>query len=147
MDQRNSQQRISTWKVIKTFEDQGIIVSVSMDDTRGKPRYNLEIASRAKLGHSSRYFPLFTDGQGKVTVTRISGFVARLLDAAETWVQADAQQREDHFIANRMEREKKQLDRDKPAPQVGIKALGRKDAAKKKAAQPQEPSGTPDEAK
>jgi hypothetical protein len=124
----------SDWKKVQEFEENGIIVSVSrLEASHGRPKFNIEISSRSKSGRPVRYFPMFIDGQGKVSVRRISGFVAKLINEAEDWIDEQAQKREDEFIEQRQAREMKQLDRDKPRPQAGIKTLGKRDGAIKAA--------------
>lgn len=132
----------SDWKKVKEFEEHGVVVIVSALEGRGRPKFNIEVGSRGKNGRIMRYFPIYTDGQGRIEIQRVSGYIAKLTDAAEDWIQEESQRREDEFIARRLEREQKQLDRDKPKPVAGLKTLGKRDAATKTVTTPAAPAPT-----
>ena len=99
-----------TWKVVKEFEEEGILVQVSASET-ARPRYTMRVGRRGENGVIP-YLPVFTEGQGCVRVRSVVDTVGRLLDLAEIYVQGEAQKNEDAWIAARIEREEKGVVRD-----------------------------------
>mgnify|MGYP001614709728 CR=1 FL=1 len=99
-----------TWKVVKEFEEEGILVQVSASET-ARPRYTMRVGRRGENGVIP-YLPVFTEGQGSVRVRSVVDTVGRLLDLAEIYVQGEAQKNEDAWIAARIEREEKGVVRD-----------------------------------
>lgn len=99
-----------TWTVVKEFEEDGVLVEVSMSDT-ARPMYNVRVGRRGERG-TIPFLPLRTEGQGKVRVVSVTDAVARLLDEAERFVEEQAQAREDEYIQKRIEREARQVEKE-----------------------------------
>jgi hypothetical protein len=128
------QQREVQWETAKEFEAGGIVVSVSCLPLKF-PRYSIALGMRTSSGKVGRHFPVFVEGQGKLTAKRIDmELISRLVRDAEEWVLGQCQRCEDEFLAYQSMREQEQVDREKgPAKKAGIKTLGKRDKAQKSA--------------
>jgi hypothetical protein len=122
----NERPKIS-WTIIKEFEENGILVEVSMSDGY-RPRYNVRVGRRGERG-TIPFLQLRVEGQGKVRVIDVSETVAKLLYAAQEFVEGRVQEHEDKFIAERIERESRQVEREgKKRRPSGYKHHGRQNA-------------------
>jgi len=105
----NERSKIS-WTIIKEFEENGILVEIS-ESSAYRPQYNVRVGRRGERG-TIPFLQLRVEGQGKVRVVDVSETVAKLLSEAQKFVEDRAQDREDKFIAERIERESKQVERE-----------------------------------
>lgn len=99
-----------TWKIVKEFEENSVVVQVSASDT-ARPRYTYRIGRRGENGLIP-YLQAFVEGQGAVKVRSLVDTIAKLLDEAEQYVQIEAQRAEDEWIAKRIERDERGAARD-----------------------------------
>jgi hypothetical protein len=126
-DYRNNVKKVQ-WTLVKTFEDPqyGIVVSVNQSD-QYRPRYSYEIGYRPKSvgqeGYARRQLPLMATGQGKIKIESLGNAITRLTSEAELWVEARCQAREDEIIAEKIARERNDLERGKPKQKPGLKKL------------------------
>lgn len=100
----------STWTVIKEFEADGILVEVSSNDSP-RPRHTVRVGRRGERG-TIPFLPLFIEGQGKVRVVSVAETVAKLLVEAQNFVEERAQAIEDEYLAERISRESRQVERE-----------------------------------
>ncbi len=98
------------WNVVKEFEENGILVEVSASDAT-RTRYTVRIGRRGERG-SIPFLPLYTIGQGKVSVVSVVETVSKLLLQAEKFVEEQAQVQEDAYLSERIERESRQVERE-----------------------------------
>jgi hypothetical protein len=112
------------WKVIKEFEENGILVEVSASDGY-RPRYTVRVGRRGERG-TIPFLQLFVEGQGKVRVRPVADIVARLLDEAEKHVEDLAQQWENEYLEQRIAREDRQVQKEgKKRKSSGYKGHGK----------------------
>jgi len=117
------------WSVVKEFEENGIVVEVSVSDTR-TPRYNARVVRRNERG-AIPFLQLRTEGQGKVRIVSIAKTVEKLLSEAEQFVESEVQKIEDAYIDQRIERESRQVEREGKKRRPGYKQHGAAEKALK----------------
>jgi hypothetical protein len=106
------------WIEDRVFERDGIKVVVQKLPLRW-PRYSVFVGVD-KGEHVSRFMPLRSSGQGRITVDRISNTVAELLLEAEEYVQGELQYLEDTKIERVQDREFTHLMKEKPRGRRGL---------------------------
>lgn len=117
----NEQKPRVEWTIVKAFVDEasGLVVQVSKL-ALGRPRYNISIGARRadQEGIVSRFIqPALTVENAKATARFDGMALARIFDEATLFVQDEVQKNEDAWIARKMEREERQLERETRGPQ------------------------------
>jgi hypothetical protein len=121
---RNKPQFQRTWQRVKIIVGEHFDVSISQSNDR-RPRFSLTYGKNIEKGDGSgesRFLPnvqVYTEGQGKISIRSIMTEMEALTKEAEAFILEKAQTAEDDTIAERLEREKKQLDREKPKQVAG----------------------------
>lgn len=98
------------WETAREFEEAGIVVQISASDGR-RTRYSVRVGKRGENGIIP-FLPLFLEGQGEVRVVSVVNTIASLLTKAEAYVQERAQDEEDLFIQQKIDREQRGVERD-----------------------------------
>lgn len=128
---RNSKP-MAEWQDIHKVERGNVVLTVSMLPIKPRAKYSIRFGWKTPNDRIIVNLPMVIEGRGTVSVTGPS--MKDLNDCQEEateWLSKHAQEQEDVWIAERQDREKRQLDREKPKPSVGIKSLGKLDAMKK----------------
>lgn len=117
------------WIHARTFRDKDLVVHVNKLPLR-YPKYSIVIAVDKKE-RESKFLPISKVGQGMIS-TDVSR-IMNLLSEADEFIRSEMQAQEDQVIADRLEREQRDLDRGKPKPKMGLKAWGRRDKERRRA--------------
>lgn len=126
------------WEETKTFkdEDSGIALVLSRSDGF-RPRYSTKIVrvpARHPTPRPSNHIGIFVRAEnGKVKVQDIGPILAKLCKEMKEFVEEEAQKREDDIIEGKIEREERDMNRDKPKQCPGLKLLSKLDKAGKAA--------------
>jgi hypothetical protein len=111
-----------TWVVVHEIRKEDYVARVSR---KGRRQYNVEILREYKLQETgevrtSKFFPVWIDGRGKLEIRRPSTLVLGLMVEAEDWILAQAQLDEDSFIESRIQNETAFANRDQRQPPRGL---------------------------
>lgn len=126
--------QIDIWNTVKTFRAQAVggevVVRVNRMETSRRFSCDLGWERKVKPGETARtvrYFPILTTGQGKIEVYTLKHIFKDLVEQVETYVQSECQKLEDAAIGQRMDKELRDLNRDKPKIVPGLGKLGLRD--------------------
>lgn len=95
-----------------------------------RPIFSYEICRITEQGGFVRYFGALTETyNGKVSFRKVldTAVVSRLVTEAEQWILDECQAHCDAVIEAKQQRERKEIDRDKPKQQMGLKKLAQRD--------------------
>jgi hypothetical protein len=112
------------WREAKRFEEDGLAVIVEMQDGF-RPRYSLRIA-QVRGGKVLPFLPVEVRGSFQITLKPLAGPIHALLLKAEEWIQTEAGSRVNEDIDRRIERETKQVNKDRPQTRTTGKTAKRK---------------------
>jgi hypothetical protein len=127
------------WTKFFSKTENGVTVVVHKLDLP-RPKYSVQLGVTAinRMNGEEvfrQHIPLNVEGRGKVYVTHVDpGLFQALFEEAQEVVRKDAQEAEDAWVSSKQAREQRDLDRNKPKQQRGIKTLGKVDHAAKQAA-------------
>jgi hypothetical protein len=120
----------SDWVPDKTFENDEFAVQVNKLPLRW-PRFSLTINAKGKDGKLTRFLAVRANGQGKVAVQPFADSIASLLRDVEGYVEKQLQAVEDSSITMKQDREFKNISKDHPKQQKGLKQWGKHDKIKR----------------
>jgi hypothetical protein len=128
------------WEIVKEFEQDGVVVAVSMLNLRRIPKFSVlvgfrsEPADTAPLGSCFRFIPIGIAGKGKVRLYRTAlDAIGPLVAQAAEWIHREAQSAEDDYIEFKRQKELAQINRGKRKAPMGLKQWAKHDAAKRAA--------------
>lgn len=112
------------WSVVKEFIDaaSGLVVQVSKLPL-GRPRFNIAVAAKRADGVTSRFISPAVAVENAIASATFSGStLSRLFDEATLYIQEEVQKNEDAWIARKIQREERQLERETrgPAKKAGL---------------------------
>jgi len=112
MDERTQDRKPLAWLDVMTFEDGDLVVQVRKLDIRA-PRFSISIG-RVRNDRFLPFLPVFTEGQGKITVVHLFAKVGLLVQKAEEWVLEQVQRYEDEQLSYKQAYEERGVNKDKP---------------------------------
>lgn len=126
------------WTEARTFTDESAGIAVIVSRMSGyRPRFSYAIKSRVETRERGIILvPFFQVGvvTEHARVTKLIGGLNTtslfgLLAEVDEWIRGECQRREDEIISERVDREQRDLARDKPKQRPGLKSLSKRDAA------------------
>ena len=114
MDFRRDRNYEPTWKIVKTFIDGEFGVYVSQDIKSLRPKYNVQIGRVKSDGKLVSYVPVITEGTFQISIKSGLKAFGPLCEKAESWILEEVALRADSDVEKRIEKETKDLFRDKP---------------------------------
>jgi len=111
------------WIEDRVFERDGIVVVVNKLPL-WRPRYSLSVgfrrADRDETDRPGRFFSIWSQGQGKIKISRMAGVLFELSTEAEDYVSGELQRLEDDRTDQVRAREQRGMDRGKTKPLQGL---------------------------
>lgn len=117
MNEQNDRPRVD-WEEDKRFERDGFCVVVQKLPLR-KPQYSVFVGRPMEKG-ISRYLPIYSKGQGQITVQRVSTTIFDLLEEAEDYIQSECQRQADGWVEEQQYYEQRSMNRGKKKGPVGL---------------------------
>lgn len=100
-----------------------------------RPKFSIEVSYKLDSNGTTknvRFIPLRTTGQGKIQVETVSQDLVKLMQQAEEYVLNEAQKAEDIYIAYKIVREQRWMNKGKPETRTTGKTQREREKRKQK---------------